>query len=120
MNCLKCGKETEFGQVFCKECQGGMKKYPVNPNTAVHLPQRDPDWDKKATYEREPTEADVIRQLKRIIRWLTLTVGILALLLCLLAGLLFTRLGTATPDIDIGNMSDIGKNYSTVGTDDHT
>lgn len=111
MNCLKCGKETEQCQVFCKDCQKVIRKYPVNPNTPVHLPQRDPAWDKKPNYEREQNESDIIAQLKRMIRWLTATVAILSVLLCLLAGLLFINLDDQAVDLNIG------KNYSTIGTD---
>ena len=111
MSCLKCGKETEPRQVFCQECQADMQKYPITPNTAVHLPQRNTDVEKNPAFEKEQTEADIIAQLKRIIRWLTLTIGILTLLLCLLAGLLLNSLDNAAPEIDIG------KNYSPVDTD---
>lgn len=114
MNCLKCGKETEHGQVFCPDCQNGMQEYPVDPGTVVHLPHRDPAWDKKPTFEKEQTESEIIAKLRRLIRWLTLTVGILTLLVCLLAGLLFAGLGDSSVDLNIG------KNYSTVGTDEGT
>lgn len=38
MNCLKCGREIEEGQVFCNDCLVQMAKYPVKPGTAVQLP----------------------------------------------------------------------------------
>ena len=114
MYCLKCGKETERGQVFCPECQDGMRQYPVDPNTPIHLHQRNPEQDKKVAYEKEQSEAEIIMQMRRMIRWLTVTIGILSLLLCLLAGLLFTKLGSTTQNLDIG------KNYSTIGVEDNT
>lgn len=40
MNCLKCGREIEEGQVFCNDCLVQMAKYPVKPGTAVQLPSR--------------------------------------------------------------------------------
>lgn len=40
MNCMKCGREVESEQVFCEACLLEMKKYPVSPNAAVHLPIR--------------------------------------------------------------------------------
>ena len=40
MNCMKCGREIEEGQVFCIDCLKDMEKYPVRPGTAVHLPKR--------------------------------------------------------------------------------
>lgn len=38
LNCLKCGREIEEGQVFCNDCLVQMAKYPVKPGTAVQLP----------------------------------------------------------------------------------
>lgn len=40
LNCLKCGREIEEGQVFCNDCLVQMAKYPVKPGTAVQLPSR--------------------------------------------------------------------------------
>lgn len=34
MNCLKCGREIEEGQVFCNDCLVQMAKYPVKPGTS--------------------------------------------------------------------------------------
>ena len=110
MSCLKCGKETEPRQVFCQECRTAMQKYRVSPNAVVHLPRRNVDLEKKPVYEKEQTEADVIIHLKRMIRWMALTIGILTLLLCLMAGLLFNSLSAPAPQ------TDIGKNYSTFDT----
>ncbi len=111
MNCLKCGKETTHGQVFCDDCQEVMQKYPISPSAVVHLPKRSSASEKPADYEEEESAADVISQLKGIIRWLTLTVGILSILLCLLAVVLLNHLDTQPQD------SNIGKNYSTIGTE---
>ena len=111
MNCLKCGKETTRGQVFCDDCHDVMQKYPVNPSAVVHLPQRRSTLEKPVSYEEEESAADVISQLKGIIRWLTLTVGILSILLCLLAVVLLNNLNAQPQD------SSIGKNYSTIGTE---
>ena len=38
MNCMKCGRETALGQVFCKECQADMANYPISADTPVFLP----------------------------------------------------------------------------------
>lgn len=38
MQCMKCGREVEAGQVFCPECLAVMEQYPVKPGTIVQLP----------------------------------------------------------------------------------
>ena len=35
MNCLKCGREIEEGQVFCNDCLVQMAKYPVKPEVVT-------------------------------------------------------------------------------------
>ena len=40
MQCLRCGRETEEGQVFCFLCESVMVKHPGKPNTVVTIPER--------------------------------------------------------------------------------
>ena len=40
MNCLKCGRDTVLGQVFCKECLAHMEQHPVKPGSTLILPNR--------------------------------------------------------------------------------
>ena len=40
MQCLRCGREIEEGQVFCFLCESIMVKHPVKPNTVVTIPER--------------------------------------------------------------------------------
>ncbi len=40
MGCLKCGRDLDEGQVFCRECLKFMENHPVQPGTAVLLPTR--------------------------------------------------------------------------------
>lgn len=42
MACMKCGKKLTSSAVFCDECLEIMEQNPVNPNTVVTLPRRDP------------------------------------------------------------------------------
>ena len=42
MNCMKCGREVEDGQVFCPECLELMAQEPINISVPVHLPQQPP------------------------------------------------------------------------------
>lgn len=72
MHCLKCGRETDEGQVFCQECLLDMGKHPVDPNEVVLLPQRPaaPAAKKPARRRTIPPEERIIH-LKRRIRLLT-------------------------------------------------
>lgn len=106
MNCLKCGKETADPHVFCEECQADMETAPVKPGTPVHLPHRTEPQDKKVR-RRKPTPAETISSLKSLIRWLTATVAILTVIICLLAGILFRTISQQ----NAANL--IGKNYTT-------
>ncbi len=108
MQCLKCGKETTDEKVFCDTCLEVMEQYPVNPTTPVPAPREEtPTQEKKASRRRPLTEQETIFQLKGLIRLLTVTVAILSILLCLVAGLLLQQL-----EIKQGN-NNIGRNYTT-------
>ena len=74
MNCMKCGREVEDGQVFCPACQEDMEKYPVRPGTVVLLPKRDEVYyAKKSASKRRagPTTEEQIRSLKARLRLVT-------------------------------------------------
>ena len=109
MNCLKCGKETDEGSVFCAQCQEKMGKYPVKPGTVIHLTHREvPLSDKKAVAKvREDAPTDQLMQLRKMIRWLIATITLLSLLLCAAAGML---IHTFTEE---SNIPAIGRNYTT-------
>ena len=89
MNCLKCGRKLEEGQVFCTDCLVQMEKYPVKPGTAVILPSRDeplPVRKSSPRFHSAPSLEEQLRNLKRRVHRLTLA---LAILLLLFAGLAF-------------------------------
>ena len=113
MNCLKCGKETADSHVFCDECQAEMETCPVKPGTPVHLPQRTEYQDKKAR-RIAPSKSETIATLKSMIRWLTATVAILTVIICLLAGILIRTITQQN------NAGVIGKNYTTTTTAEQT
>lgn len=72
MNCMKCGRETQTGQVFCPDCLEDMKKYPVNPTTTVRLPRRyDPQLAKKQVRRKAVPEEEQIRLLKKRVKLLS-------------------------------------------------
>lgn len=89
MNCMKCGKETAEGQVFCDECLSRMADYPVKPGTPVHIPAQPQHPVPKKTSRRaravEPEEQ--IRRLKRLVTWLTVTLLVVLLAWCATAGM---------------------------------
>ena len=104
MNCLKCGKETRGADVFCENCLQDARSYPVKPGTAIHLQQRDAviAERKKTPLQIGPTPNEQIRQLRRTVRRLSLTVAVLSVVLCLIAALLIHNLSNSAEGSDIG------------------
>lgn len=71
MNCMKCGREIEEGQVFCDQCLEVMAKYPVKPGIAIQLPHRKetPVLKKMHIKRRQPpTPEELIQKLKKRLR----------------------------------------------------
>ena len=109
MNCLKCGRETRPGAVFCTQCQEVMQQYPVKPGAVIHLPNRDTFTSARKTQSEhwEETSSDQLQQLRKLTRWLTATIALLSLLLCVATGMLIHALNqNATAPA-------IGRNYTT-------
>ena len=106
MNCLKCGKDTEGMHTFCDACLADMETSPVKPGTPIHLPHRELPQEKKSR-RRTPSTKETIASLKSMIRWLTATVAILAVIICLLTSMLLRTIGEQSA----ANL--IGKNYTT-------
>ncbi len=106
MACMKCGRDTQSGQVFCENCLEVMEYYPVKPGTAVQLPKRRPTPVRKPVKRRAPSAEEQIRSLKRVIRWLVVFLIVLVLFAGLLAIPAYEHLFLETfrP----------GQNYSTV------
>ncbi len=85
MNCLRCGRETAEGQVFCPDCLAEMEKYPVKPGTAVLLLSRSENAaPRRAPKRRAPTAEEQLKTLKRRTRLLT---ALLAVALAAVIGL---------------------------------
>lgn len=85
MNCMKCGRELEEGQVFCTDCLAEMQKYPVKPGTAILLPHTrsvSPVKKAYAKWRQPPTPEEMVIRLKKRIRGLVL---LLLITLALLA-----------------------------------
>lgn len=112
MNCLKCGKETCNGQVFCPDCQQIMQQYPVKPGTAIHLPPRNYTSSDKRQHEknRTPSQEDAVTQLRGMIHWLTAAIALLSVLLLLTASMLIHTLSKDNAP------TMIGRNYTTANS----
>lgn len=109
MNCLKCGREIQQSQVFCPACQEVMQNYPVKPGTVIHLPQRDAFVFEKAPLPEQWEERipDQLLKLRRLTRWLTATIALLSLLLCIATAMLIHTLNLNA------TTTTIGRNYTT-------
>ena len=111
MYCLKCGKNTQQRQVFCQECLQVMEQYPVAPGTTIQLPQRESaQGTKKTPAKPHKTQSEIILQMRSTIRWLSVTLGILVVLLGVVAGMLVYQLYADA------HQPPIGRNYTTVET----
>lgn len=107
MRCMKCGRETEENQVFCKDCLADMERYPVKPGTPVVIPKRPQKLRSNPAKKENPEE--MFAKLNRKIHKLRIAVIALFLALCLSLGLLFYHFYT-TDHSGFG----IGQNYSTL------
>ena len=91
MGCMKCGKETGDGQVFCDSCLEVMAQYPVKPDTVVTLPPaRVLSNDKKNARKKELSPKELLRRQKKLLKWYRyIVVGSLTLMTLALATLIF-------------------------------
>lgn len=85
MSCMRCGKETNEGQVFCAECLADMERHPVKPGTPIQLPQRsDRNAAKRASFRlAESKWQDKIFRLKYIMFWMIVVIILLTAALVL-------------------------------------
>ena len=92
MKCLKCGRETDEGQVFCSECREKMADYPVKPGTPVLLPRRSEENTaaRKAKWHPAPSMEEQVQKLRRQNRILTAILCVVLLFL-LVAGAMSIR-----------------------------
>ena len=90
MDCLRCGKETVDAQFFCAQCLEDMKQYPIKPGTPVHITPRPTAAPEKraSSHKRELLPQEVVLQYRRIIVGLTVTIALLCIALCVVAGML--------------------------------
>lgn len=110
MNCIKCGREIDPGEVFCSICLEEMEKHPVKPGTVVLLPPKQAEYLPKKQPRRRhiPSPEDQVKRLKRRCRIL---VAVLLLTLAA-AGFLGYVAREAIGQLDIQKFW--GQNYSSV------
>ena len=84
MNCMRCGKDTSFENVFCDECLKEMAKHPVNPNTPVILPKRKASSVKKTNRRKTVSADEQIAGLKHRIHVLSVVLVAVSILAALL------------------------------------
>ena len=110
MNCLKCGREIEEGQVFCNDCLVQMAKYPVKPGTAVQLPSRGSAVSKKVHSRRrsKTVPEEQLKALKVRVRILSALLALCVVLLIVLSVVTFRYMSA--------NRLLPGQNYSAVTT----
>ena len=96
MGCMKCGRDVDAKQVFCPECLETMRQYPVKKDAVVQIPNRASAAADRPAPVREPPAARTIRRQRGVIRFLILTVILLAGLLAATAAMLLHTL--QTPD----------------------
>lgn len=106
MQCMKCGRDTQNGQVFCPECLASAQRAPVKPVSRVAIPKRPAKVHSVPVKQEKPDE--IIFKLHKTIRQLWITVGCLFAAVVLLCGLLGYHYVTTEHDIPA-----IGSNYST-------
>lgn len=109
MNCMKCGRDIEEGQVFCASCLEDMRQYPVKPGIAIQLPiRKEQPMLKKMVPKRKqalPPEEQVKVLKKRLRRIIILWL----ITLCLLAATIYP-----TMEYFFGEQTLLpGQNYST-------
>ena len=85
MNCMRCSRDIQDGQVFCPDCLAEMEKYPVKPDTPVRLPRRPDPPVRRTVRKKGPSEEEQIRILKKRVRVLCLLLAIATAVIILLS-----------------------------------
>lgn len=116
MQCMKCGRDLEAGEVFCTKCQEVMAQYPVKPGTVVQLPHRP---QQTATKKQPPRRKNLpveeqLSLLKRMSR--TLALALVAMILVSI-GLGYVAL---TQYFENQSKQAVGQNYSAISTTEAT
>ena len=111
MSCLKCGRETAEGNVFCAECLEYMAAHPVKPGIRVTIPKR-PKAEPIHPVVKPQTPEEIIEKLHKRIRLLVVLILVLLIGLCTSIGIIAYHHATT----EHGGFG-IGQNYSTEAPD---
>ena len=107
MNCMKCGREVEEGQVFCQECLALMETDPVRISTPVHIPRQ--PTKRAAAHHSVIHPEEEVKRLERANENLRVWVILLAMAALLLAMAVYHK--------EVANVvEELGKNYSVIET----
>ena len=113
MYCLRCGRESRNEQVFCDNCLEIMEKRPVKPGTAVHIPEKPVTHpDRIYTLRRTLSPGEQMQKLRSTLRWMSVTILALSVILMLTAAMLVYTLATRSAPPAAGNL---GRNYTSTG-----
>lgn len=89
MNCLRCGAKIEDALSFCDRCRQAMEAHPVKPGTPVQIISRpQQEQEKKPSRRKEARKDEANLRLRRIIRWQTVVIGAMTLVICVLCAVL--------------------------------
>ena len=88
MVCMKCGKDTENGRMFCNRCLEVMEAYPVKPDVHIQLPARNTEAAPKKQTRRvrvDPKDAKIATlRLQLRLMWVVVLALLLAVAILLL------------------------------------
>ena len=110
MQCMRCGRDVESGEVFCEECHRDMEAYPVKPGTVVLLPQYTQYSQPKRVPVRIVPPEEQIRKLKKrnkVLGWILAVTALVAAASTWVAIFLFAEYDEKLLP---------GQNYSVVGS----
>ena len=115
MRCMRCGRECTDAQVFCDQCLKLMQANPVKPGAVVHPVDSSKRYAEAPAVRvrRQPSPEEKITALRSAVRWLSLAVVALSLILGIIAWLLVDSLN-GSEDVMPGNL---GRNYTAVETE---
>ena len=106
MNCMKCGREVDEGQVFCGECMENMEHEPIKMNTPVLIPVQPP---KKSSPRRQVVNPEEeVKRLEKLNQNLFLILLLLFTTTLLLLGYVFNQEVLQV-------VEELGRNYSVIG-----
>ena len=108
MYCLKCGRDTQLPDVFCKECIEDMATCPVRSDVVIHLPERPEPVVEKKSRKKRKSSGEQLYALRRLIVWLCLFIVVLTAAVCMLAYWLI-QLQHVEPIV-----APTGQNFSTI------